>query len=248
MSLHRLVEDFAKRCEQCQSPNDLLLETEAVARELGFSRLAMVHGMWFRQPSQRLIRLDNFGDWAEIFITRKYYLNDPALLSAQRTNNAFAWHQMSKLIPFGHRQSKVLAEARRHGLRAGFTVPIGVMGEPHGCCSFASSKSQLPSRPCQRAATLIGSEAFCAARRLYGYPAHAYPVPRLSPRKLECLRYVSCGKTDGEIATILGLSEPTIRTYMTLLRRDFDVVSRAQLTAAALRFGFISYDDAIPAF
>jgi len=76
--------------------------------------------------------------------------------------------------------------------------------------------------------------------------ARASP-PRLSRRKLECLRYLALGKTDGEITIILGLSQPTIRTYMTMLRRDFDVVSRAQLVAVALRFGFIGYDDAIPA-
>ena len=71
-------------------------------------------------------------------------------------------------------------------------------------------------------------------------------MPRLSRRKLECLRYLSIGKTDGEIAAILGLSEATVRTYMTMLRRDFDVVSRAQLAVTALRFGFIGFDDAIP--
>jgi len=248
MPLHRLIEQFSKECGRCRTVQDLLLLTEAAVRDLGFIRLAMVHGMWFRRPSHRLIRLDNFGEWADVFIQQKYYLDDPALLACQRTNAAFTWQQICKLIPFGPRQSKIIAEARRHGLRAGISVPIGVVGEPHGCCSFVCRESKLPARECQRAAILIASDAFCVARRLHGYPANAYPIPRLSNRKLECLRYVSCGKTDGEIATILGLSEPTIRTYMTLLRRDFDVVSRAQLTAAALRFGFISYDDAIPAF
>lgn len=248
MSLHRLIEEFAKYSQACTNIGELFALIEAAAREIGFPRLALVHGLWFRSPNSRLIRMDNFGEWADIFVERKYYHDDPALLACQRTNIAFAWTQLSKLISFGPSQIAILSEAQRHGLCTGLTLPVGVMGEPHGCCSFSSDKPDLPSRWHCRAATLIAADAFHEARRLHGFPARAKPVPRLSRRKLECLRYLAIGKTDGEIATILGLSEPTVRTYMRMLRQDFDVVSRAQLTSEALRFGFIGFDDAIPSF
>lgn len=247
MGLHRLVEEFAGRSRRCTTAHELFTITEAAAREIGFPRIALVHGLWFRQPDRRLIRLDNFGEWADIFIERKYYLDDPALLACQRTNTAFPWTELSELIPFGRNQLTILSEAQSHGLQTGFTLPVGVMGEPHGCCSFSSDKPELPSRWHRRAATLIAADAFREARRLHGFPARARRVPRLSKRKLECLRLLAIGKTDGEIATILGLKKPTVRTYMTSLRKDFDVVSRAQLTADALRFGFVGFDDAIPA-
>ena len=141
-----------------------------------------------------------------------------------------------------------MREARRYGLRNGYTLPVGVMGEPHGCCSFVTGRSYLPSKMRCRAAALIGAEAFREARRLHGYPARATCLPQLSRRKLECLRYLALGKTDGEIAIILGLREPTIRTYVAMLRQDFDVVSRTQLVAVALRFGVIGFEDAIPSF
>jgi DNA-binding CsgD family transcriptional regulator len=248
MGLLRLIEDFAEHSRRCATPSELFALTEAAARELGFSRLALVHGLSFRCPSRNLIRLDNFGEWGELFVERGYYRDDPALLACQRTNTAFPWTAMQDLIPFTQRQERVVCEARRHGLGNGYTLPIGVIGEPMGCCSFATGRSNLPSREHCRAASLLGAEAFYQARRLHGFPARATPVPRLSRRKLECLRYLAIGKTDGEIATILGLSEATVRTYMTMLRRDFDVVCRAQLIAAALRFGLISFDDAMPSF
>lgn len=246
MGLHRLIEDFAERARKCATASDLFSVVEAAAREIGFPRFALVHGLWFRQPSRRLIRIDNFGEWADIFIERQYYRDDPALLACQRTNVAFSWTQMPQLLPFGQRQIAILAEASRHGLRTGFTLPVGVIGEPSGCCSFSCNRQRLPPQMIRRAATLIAADAFCEARRLHGFPARAKHQPQLSRRKLECLRYLSCGKTDGEIATILGLREPTVRTYMTMLRNDFDVVSRTQLAVEALRFGLIGYDDAIP--
>lgn len=247
VGLHRLIETFADVSRDCETSADLFALTEAATRELGFSKLALVHGLSFRYPDGNLIRLDNFGEWAELFIERRYYQDDPALLACQRINTAFPWSIMRDLLPFTERQERVVREAQRHGLGNGYTLPIGVMGEPTGCCSFVTGRSKLPARERCRAASLIGAEAFCQARRLHGFPARTCFVPRLSRRKLECLRYLAIGKTDREIAIILGLSQATVRTYMTMLRRDFDVVSRAQLVAGALRFGFISFDDAIPA-
>ena len=245
MRLAHLVEQFAGRCRTLSTGRDLLALTQDVASELGFSRIALVHHSSFRQPGRGLVRLDTFGEWAEVFVERRYYLDDPALLAAQRTNTAFSWSAIGELIPLGDRHREILAEAARHGLGAGLTVPVGVVGEPHGCCSFAASRSPLPGYDRLMAAALIGAEAFQAARRLHGFPGRARPMPRLSRRKLECLRYAAIGKTDHEIAIILGLRVSTIRSYMAGLRRDFGVVSRAQLVAAALRDGFIGYDDTL---
>jgi DNA-binding CsgD family transcriptional regulator len=246
MPLHRVVEEYAIRAPRCRTPSELFNLTEAASREFGFPWLAIVHGLWFRFPDQRFIRLDNFGEYGEIFVHRKFYRDDPGLLVAQRTNAAFLWSETPQLLPgFGRRNEAVLIEAGRHGLALGLTQPIGVMGEPHGCCSFACRR-ELPSIWCRRAVTLIGGDAFREMRRLHGFPRRALKVPRLSPRKLECLRLMASGKTDKQIAAILGVQLPTVRTYMTLLRQDFDAHGRAQLAVEALRCGFIGYDDVLP--
>jgi DNA-binding CsgD family transcriptional regulator len=246
MSLHRLIEEFGDRARSCRDARDLFALSEAAAIELHFPQLAMVHGLWFRRPSARLIRMDNFGEWADIFIERKYYLQDPALLVCQHTNTPFPWVQIPRLLPvMSPRQHIILGEAGRHGLVNGFTLPVGVMGEPHGCCSFVCN-GELPSPWHCRAAALIGAEAFHEARRLHGFPARAKTMPQLSDRKLECLELLAIGKTDPEIALILGIKLCTVHTYMVQLRQAFDVYSRTQLTAEALRFGLINYDDAIP--
>jgi DNA-binding CsgD family transcriptional regulator len=246
MSLHRLVDEFGMRSRACTNGDDLFALTEAAAREIHFPRLALVHGLWFRRKSARLIRMDNFGEWADIFIESEYYTHDPALLVCQRTNTAFPWTAIPQLLPsLTSHQKMILGEASRHGLRNGITVPIGVAGEPFGCCSFSCDKAILPSRWHCRAAALIGAEAFREARRIHGFPARSKQLPRLSDRKLECLELLTIGKTDEEIAQILGIAVSTVRTYMTMLRQDFDVVSRTQLAVEALRFGLVNYDDAI---
>jgi LuxR family quorum-sensing system transcriptional regulator CciR len=72
------------------------------------------------------------------------------------------------------------------------------------------------------------------------------PRPRLSRREVECLRLVALGKTDWEIAVILGLSTETARQYVKRARAAYDTVSRTQLVVFGLRDAWISFEDVAP--
>jgi LuxR family quorum-sensing system transcriptional regulator CciR len=63
---------------------------------------------------------------------------------------------------------------------------------------------------------------------------------------IECVRLVALGKTDWEIANILGLGIETARQYVKHARAAYDVVSRTQLAVHALRDEWIGFDEAIP--
>ena len=246
MPWNALLDDYERMARRSRSPSELFSQSEAFAREIGFHFLAVVQGMAFFRPDGGYIRMDNFGGWGDVFVERRYYRDDPALLTAQSTNRAFTWQQMVNLGRYGHRQRKIVTEAGRHGLRNGLTVPVGVFGEPAGCCSFATSTGELPPRPLWRIAALLACEAFAEARRLHGYPARAQTPPRLSERRVECLRWAAMAKTDVEIAAIMRIAPSTVRTYMTDLRRAFGVYSRTQLALHAVHFGIVGYDEVIP--
>jgi LuxR family quorum-sensing system transcriptional regulator CciR len=68
----------------------------------------------------------------------------------------------------------------------------------------------------------------------------------LSRRERQCVQLLAAGKTDWEIAAILGISVETAHQYVKRARAAYDVVSRAQLVACGLRDAVVSYDDAIP--
>ena len=59
----------------------------------------------------------------------------------------------------------------------------------------------------------------------------------LSPRELQVLRLVAGGKTSKEIATVLDLSEQTIRSYRKTMMRKLGVNNVAGLTQLALSSG-----------
>jgi LuxR family quorum-sensing system transcriptional regulator SinR len=74
-------------------------------------------------------------------------------------------------------------------------------------------------------------------------PAGKPTTPRLTPREREVLQWVAGGKTYWEIARILGISERTVRHFMSACREKLDAVSNKQAVAKAVAGGLIKVAD-----
>lgn len=247
MPLERLIEQHRKSVRAARRDGDILTDTVDAVRELGFDRVALVQMVWFVRQEQRYFCLDNYGEWHDIFVARHYYRRDPVHLASLRTNRCFAWNELGSILGRSHVHRPILAEAARHGLRHGLTVPVGVPGEPPGSGSLATQASGLPPRDHCRAAAWIVNEAFAEVRRIYGYPSSRdEDPPPLSPRRLECLRLAALGLGDAEIALRMGIALSTVLTHMKYLRQTYAVRSRTQLARIAQRYGLIGVDDMIP--
>ncbi|MGE0665679.1 MAG: LuxR C-terminal-related transcriptional regulator [Sphingomonadales bacterium] len=61
----------------------------------------------------------------------------------------------------------------------------------------------------------------------------------LSEREVECLSWVALGKTDGEIATIINRSVPTVRFHLENAMKKLNVHNRTQAAALAAQTGIL---------
>lgn len=59
----------------------------------------------------------------------------------------------------------------------------------------------------------------------------------LSRRELECLRWKARGKTEPEIAIILGISRHTVRWYAKSILIKLDCITAAQAVSKAVELG-----------
>lgn len=245
MGVYEVASEFERQAQGCLSDLELKSLLDDAARELGFEHYAIVHSVSFRRAEPELLSLDNYPEaWAEEFVGKLLYLDDPVLQASQRTAKGFRWSEVAKVMPLDARHSRVLERSARYGMGLGFTVPANVPGEPCGSCSFAVKRGRELPEQNLRCAELIAIDAFDAGRRLRGLP-HLGELPHLSRRQRQCVRLLAAGKTDWEIAAILGLSHQTTRRYVKMARAQYDVVSRTQLVVRALRDGQISFDDAM---
>ena len=246
MPFSRLIDLFEAKAEQCRDDHALKEVINDATRELGFTWFALLHHASLAAPTASLIRLDTYpGGWEAELARQGLIGADPVHHACLRTNIGFAWAELPNLVPLGPRAREVLERARRFDIGDGFTVPVNVPGEPAGSCSFAVRRSAALPAGRLLCAEQIGAHAFRAARRIHGYPACAR-CPHLSRRERQCVRLLAAGKTDWEIAAILGISVETAHQYVKRARAAYDVVSRAQLVACGLRDSVVSFEEAIP--
>lgn len=243
--MRRLEDRFGEAASDCSSMIELRALLSDACAELGFSYFALLHHASLRDKSKPYIRLDNYPeDWTAEFIGSALYRHDPVHRASRRASRSFEWRELGELTSLGRRETSILERSRRFGLGEGMTVPVNVPGEPGGSCSFVVRRgAELPRQHLQ-CAELIGVRAFAAARRLVGRPRLS-PPPHLTRRELQCLRLAAAGKTDPEIALILGISPETARQYVKSARAAYDVVTRTQLVVLALRDDWISFDEVL---
>lgn len=238
----RLSDRFREAARRCRSAAALGALVEDAARELGFHYFALLHHASLQPSSKGFVRIDNYpGDWASEFLARGFAAFDPVHAATRRTARAFAWSELGRLTRLAEPQHEILRRSRRFGIGHGFTVPVNVPGEPGGSCSFAVRRGAELPRERLMCAELVGIHAFDAARRLRLLPTRK--LPHLSRRQIECLSLLAAGKTDPEIALILGLSVETVAGYVKCARAAYQAVSRTQLAVLALRDDRIRFED-----
>ena len=80
-----------------------------------------------------------------------------------------------------------------------------------------------------------------AATRLRDKDAHASedPYSRLSPREIQVLRLIALGRSNKEIASVLGLSTNTVAVHRSNLMHTLGVHKAAELVLIAVRKGLV---------
>lgn len=238
-----MIDEFIDKLSTCSDFDDLSSMLDAISAEMGFHYYALLHHASLRterhSPLVCLVRYPQ--GWSDEFDRLNGPKIDPVHLASSRINTGFRWEEAGSIIALTDAHRTILEQGRRFGLGPGFTIPANIPGEPCGSCSFAVRKGKrFPSRHL-RTAELAGAHAFRAARRIAGV-SPAPSQPHLSPRELQCVELVAAGKSDWEIAVILGISRETARQYVKGARAAYDAVSRSQLAIRAMIDGRISLE------
>lgn len=180
--------------------------------------------------------------WQEEIIERKLFIDDPAHAASAASAFGVRWDNIEAMITLRKRQKDTLERARSHGLHAGFTMRLRAPGTPPLVLSLARDKplglqagELLPAR-------LIGAILLEHAPRILMGGQPRRERISLSPRQVECIALVAQGKTDWEIATILGISRNTVHEYIEAVRKRYGVDKRIQVVLRAIQDGHIGYD------
>lgn len=225
--------------------DDLGLVLADVASRLRYRYFAMTQHVDFGGRPAGGFRLHNYpAQWQDFFDRRGLGPTDPVHRASHTTLTAFHWHAVGAMIPLTPGDREVLVLARAQGLGDGITVPAHVPGELLGSTSFAAAANDDVEPHAIAVAQLAGQFAFEAQRRITASrPCVASQA--LTERQVECIMYVGRGKTDSEIAQILGLSPNTVVEHLRHARERYNAAARAVLPVRALYDGALSFADVL---
>ena len=175
------------------------------------------------------------GDWVrrgERDLDAETYLaRCPVNRHVLETEHPFFWTKTGEPGQDAYRIVRRPSGPGIHGLQ----VPVFGHAGLIGAMSFGGTAidSTVDTRS---ALTLVAIAAFYAAQRLVS-PDVPAPIPHLSSRELEVMRWVASGRRQADIALMLGLSERTVENHLRRIRKRLGATSTAQAMHLVVRAG-----------
>ena len=238
------VEAFVRAVRGLDTEDALGEALAEICSDLGFRYFALTHHVDVRRSSAA-IRIHNYPDgWAEWFDEQPLGATDPVHRASHLTSVGFSWSRLPEMIALTAGDRRVLDLARKEGIGDGFTVPAHVPGEAHGSCSFACAAGEPFAEQHLPLLQLVGSFAFEAARRMHRGRVSTGPI-ELTERQRECVMWAARGKSDWEIARVLGVSEATVGEHLRHAYERYGVGKRTLVTVHALFDGTIGFLDVL---
>jgi LuxR family quorum sensing-dependent transcriptional regulator len=175
--------------------------------------------------------------WTEHYVEANHIYNDPMVRELFKTYDPYAWSDVLKRRELERADLRIVQEAGEFGMREGFVVPIYQLNGYFGLVSAAGGKLELSDRM-RSVLQLTSIYVHDKVARLHR--AMREQKANLTPREIECLKWVSAGKSDWVIGEILHLSERTVNGYIESAKRKYEVTTRVQAVLFAARDGYIN--------
>jgi DNA-binding CsgD family transcriptional regulator len=229
-------------CEITNAATDGALKTamRSLATRYGVRSAAYLGaGLSCTHVEEPYLAVTYSSDWVEHYKDRRYVEIDPVVRLGIRRLLPLDWDEFGK--PEGMLKN-LFGEASEFGLgRRGLTIPVHGRGGDHALFTITSDLSEREWRSeklqYMRDFQLLAVHLHDKVLELEGRPVTR---ANLSPRELECLQWVSDGKTAWECSVILGLSEHTVRCYLESARYKLNASSNTHAVSIAHRTGLFS--------
>jgi len=179
-------------------------------------------------------------EWMERYLERRYALIDPIIRRIETDLTPFYWESAR---PFAQPDQidevdRLMNEAAEFKLKNGIVVPLLTLDGGVAAVSLGGERVEIPPNA-GGMLNLVSSFAMARAIELRTVEAAQLEVG-LTPREVECLKWLADGKSEWEIGVILRISEHTADKHLSNARRKLKAVSGAQAIARAIRLGFLS--------
>ncbi len=204
---------FLREVEAVDNLQETVARYLAVIADFGFPACAA--GAWVGVGAARTYRFyfNSWPDeWKEVYARNGFFADDPAVALSRQRMTPFLFteeEQIMRQLPGG---AAVLEVALAFGWKEVFCVPIHGPGSYQALVSLGAFTSvDLDARD----RWIIAAMSHAIHKRCHSKVGFgSRPAPHLSARQVECMRWAALGKSDSEIAKIMGISAPTAHYHV----------------------------------
>ena len=176
-------------------------------------------------------------DYAPAYYHNRWDQIDPVLKYAATSTQPFLWEAARRRIRETKKLFNFFEECRELGVHTGLTIPFH---GPGGQTDLVSLSVREKERPSSERLPIVYAMAFQAWLRHSELEIDLERKPSpLSKRELECLCWIRDGKTNAELAELLGVSERTVEFHTANIFRKLGVRSRVEAVVVGLQSGII---------
>lgn len=179
--------------------------------------------------------------WVELYDgSISFRKSDPIADFVMKDGRPMSWKGAINAQVLSIDQLYFVEQMEAHGLVNGYAVPLfGVGGrEAYSTFAFGNDEIDLRNPAVLEVINLLSQLHQNVAGILNEKGREAI---RLSDRECEVLRWIAMGKSNQDIATILGLAPPTVATYTKRVFKKLDVYDRRTATLKAIEFGIFRF-------
>lgn len=236
------IDKIRQRVAAVTTIDELHAVCRGYSEALGFQHFVYALRVPTHFANARLIMVDGYPPgWVKHYFEQHHFDADPVMAYCTQHVVPICWSDL-RLEP-GSQADRMMQEAAEFGLRNGVSMPLHSPQGELGIFSLAvDAESEEARAICERALEpiqVLAGYMYEALRRVSGLSHSNLSGPHLSERESECLRWAADGKTSGEIAQLLGLSESTVNFHLNSTMRKLDVTNRQHAVAKAALQGLI---------
>ena len=206
----------------------------------GYSRI--VYSLMTDHPSLNLPKEHGIAtsypdDWMQHYFENNYTDIDPVRQRIYASPLPFFWDELNQQRNLSTKQSTFMNEANEAGVQDGLGISLfGRLGEIAG---FGLARDQREKSKDYEALAHIHLLSLYF-HETYKHLIKKTPGVHLSNREIEILNWAAEGKADIDIATILNISENTVRFHWKNIFKKLEAYGRVYAITKALRLQIIT--------
>lgn len=209
-------------------------------RQIGFCGCAC--GAWAgigRNRKHRFFFVDWPREWLEFYEREGFFQHDMLAIETRRRVSAFWCNALIAQLKLSPKQQALVDAFVAYGWKDVFAVPIHGPGSLQGLVTMVT-REDVALDPADHAVLEIAARTVWErCRTSEGFGVSGSDRPHLSAREIECLQWAATGKSDGEIAALLGIQPRTAHFHIEQAKKRLGVRTRVEAVAVGVLHGLI---------